>query len=187
MARRNPEARKAYLRAYHHTHKAVKNARRRARYHARREEELANRRAHRQAHLEEMRAKDNAYNATHREAAKSRSRRWRQDNPERVQHNHRVGKQRRRARLQATTSSDLTAAQWREIKEAYGHRCVYCGRKMQRLTLDHITPVIHGGALTVTNVVPACGRCNSKKRDRNVLRPIQPLLLTLAPPRNSTG
>jgi 5-methylcytosine-specific restriction endonuclease McrA len=77
--------------------------------------------------------------------------------------------------------NDLSVAQWREIKVAYGHRCVYCGRKMQHLTQDHITPLSKGGSHTAPNVVPACLSCNSKKRARAPLVPVQPLLLTIAP------
>lgn len=83
----------------------------------------------------------------------------------------------RKARIRGASQNDLTAAQWQAIKDHYGHRCVYCGRKMQRLTQDHITPVSSGGGHTFQNVVPACVTCNAKKRTGPVLRPIQPLLL----------
>ena len=83
----------------------------------------------------------------------------------------------RRACKREAPINDLTASQWRDIKVAYGHRCVYCGRKMQRLTMDHVIPLSKGGSHTVQNVVPACMSCNSKKGDRSPLVPVQPLLL----------
>ena len=86
----------------------------------------------------------------------------------------------RRARKRNAPVCDLTAAQWEEIKAAYGHRCVYCGRKMQRLTQDHITPLSKGGSHTASNVVPACKSCNCRKNAGDVLCPVQPLLLTIA-------
>ena len=85
--------------------------------------------------------------------------------------------QRRRARKRSAPRNDLTAAQWRAIKEHYNHSCVYCGRKMQRLTIDHIVPLSKGGSHTLQNVVPACQSCNSRKNSGPVLKPVQPLLL----------
>ncbi len=84
---------------------------------------------------------------------------------------------RRRARKLQVPVNDLTGIQWLAIKAHYGNRCVYCGRKMQRLTQDHITPLSKGGSHTLSNVVPACQRCNSKKGVKSPLIPIQPLLL----------
>ncbi len=87
------------------------------------------------------------------------------------------------ARKHNAPINDLTPAQWKEIQAAHGHRCVYCGRKMQRLTQDHITPLSRGGNHTASNIVPACQSCNSKKNVGAPLRPVQPMLLTLAPPK----
>lgn len=87
---------------------------------------------------------------------------------------------RRRARKNGAEVNNLTPAQWEEIQVAYDYRCVYCGRKMKRLTQDHITPLSKGGNHTVQNVVPACYACNYKKRTGPPLVPIQPLLLTMA-------
>lgn len=94
-----------------------------------------------------------------------------------VQEKERAKEHRRRAHLAQAPVNDLTAEQWHEIKAAYGHRCVYCGKKPLRLTMDHITPLSKGGAHTKHNVVPACRSCNSRKRAGPVLRPVQPLLI----------
>jgi 5-methylcytosine-specific restriction endonuclease McrA len=47
-----------------------------------------------------------------------------------------------------------------------GGRCQYCGRKAD--SIDHVIPRSRGGAHSWENVVAACGRCNSTKRDRLV-------------------
>jgi 5-methylcytosine-specific restriction endonuclease McrA len=91
---------------------------------------------------------------------------------------------RRRARQAAVAINDLTAAQWEEIKTVYGHRCVYCGRKMQRLEQDHIMAIANGGNHTASNVVPACRTCNARKGTKSPLIPVQPLLLTVAKPHH---
>lgn len=48
------------------------------------------------------------------------------------------------------------------------HSCQYCGRKRAKheLTLDHITPVVQGGAKSWENIVTACIQCNQKKGGR---------------------
>ena len=44
------------------------------------------------------------------------------------------------------------------------HQCQYCDQRAE--TLDHVVPRSRGGEHTWDNVVGACRRCNSKKRDR---------------------
>jgi 5-methylcytosine-specific restriction endonuclease McrA len=73
--------------------------------------------------------------------------------------------------------NDLTRAQWEVIKASYKFRCAYCGCKPKRLTRDHIIPLALGGEHTMSNIVPACGPCNSKKWIKGPLVPVQPLLL----------
>lgn len=118
-------------------------------------------------------ASANAYAAANKEKINTRRRKRYAEDPSKPLANNR----KRRARKRGAATSTLTAAQWQAIKEHYGHRCVYCGRKMQRLTQDHITPLAKGGSHTVSNVVPACTSCNCRKRHGPVLKPIQPLLI----------
>ena len=47
-----------------------------------------------------------------------------------------------------------------------GHQCQYCGTKEGPVTVDHIVPKRFGGQDTWENLVCACTKCNSKKRDR---------------------
>lgn len=64
--------------------------------------------------------------------------------------------------------SELTQREW-EIAQAYfGNRCAYCGEE-DEMTKDHLDPLNNGGALTFTNVIPACQSCNSSKKDSNWL------------------
>lgn len=60
------------------------------------------------------------------------------------------------------TACTLTLKEWQAIKQAYGHRCAYCGEQ-KRLTQDHVIPLAKGGPHTKENVVPACLKCNLKK------------------------
>jgi 5-methylcytosine-specific restriction endonuclease McrA len=45
-----------------------------------------------------------------------------------------------------------------------GHQCQYCDRAAENV--DHVIPRSRGGAHEWENVVAACRRCNSRKKDR---------------------
>ena len=45
-------------------------------------------------------------------------------------------------------------------------RCVYCGTKDVRLTIDHVVPVSKGGRTNFDNCVASCKPCNSNKGSR---------------------
>ncbi|KKM95288.1 hypothetical protein LCGC14_1189640 [marine sediment metagenome] len=57
-------------------------------------------------------------------------------------------------------------------------KCGYCGIDMDRSSdplerniqfcIDHIIPVSRGGVDLMENLMPACRRCNSSKRDRQI-------------------
>lgn len=70
---------------------------------------------------------------------------------------------RKRARRKGAQVCDFTRSQWEAMKAAFGHRCVYCGNRPPRLTQDHLIPLSKGGDHTRSNIVPACGPCNSRK------------------------
>ena len=48
------------------------------------------------------------------------------------------------------------------------YTCQYCGRRGDRLTVDHVVPRSRGGDTTWTNVVAACLRCNLHKGNRTL-------------------
>lgn len=89
---------------------------------------------------------------------------WRARNLERL----RLSEQRRRAR-KAAVLNDLTAAQWAEIVAYFGGWCAYCLQPVPSPTIDHLRPISRGGSHTATNVVPACGPCNSSKGAKSLL------------------
>jgi len=81
------------------------------------------------------------------------------------------------------TDCTLTREQWQEIKTRFNHRCAYCKRQMERLEMDHVTPLSKGGAHTAQNIVPACRTCNAKKGART-LTAICPSVALPEPPKN---
>lgn len=64
--------------------------------------------------------------------------------------------------------SELTEKQWITCMDYFNSECCYCG-KSGKLTKDHLQPLKEGGALEITNVVPACSSCNSSKKDNQWL------------------
>lgn len=110
----------------------------------------------------EIAAKASTRNKNNRQKENERLARWRKDNPVKAQ----AIDKRRKAALRGAEVRDLTSEQWQAIKEQYGFRCAYCGKRPERLTQDHIIPLSKGGHHTATNVVPACQSCNSRKGAR---------------------
>jgi 5-methylcytosine-specific restriction endonuclease McrA len=46
------------------------------------------------------------------------------------------------------------------------HECAYCGKKDERLTIDHIIPKAVGGKSDFMNTVASCVKCNATKNNR---------------------
>lgn len=74
---------------------------------------------------------------------------------------------RRRAR-KAGVVNTLTLAEWRELKAQAKGRCMYCAIPCSTLTMDHIVPLVHGGAHTQANVAAICSTCNARKHARTI-------------------
>lgn len=55
----------------------------------------------------------------------------------------------------------------REIFDAWGYDCAYCGGPAD--TLDHVQPLARGGLTARANLVPACRICNLCKGHSDAL------------------
>ena len=131
------------------------------------------------------------YRVNHAADAVIRMDEWRKKNPEQFHRLAIAQVKRHRARKNGAPIVDFTNEQWQEILIIQNYRCVYCPddcqeceQKTHELTQDHLTALSKGGSDTVQNILPACRSCNSKKQTGNVLKPVQPLLFTLALPRS---
>src|ERR1700752_1895750 len=62
-------------------------------------------------------------------------------------------------------------AQWEQIKEEFGGRCVFCGeegtKENRGIVPDHLVPVTRFGELVLGNVVPACQACNDSRGEKD--------------------
>lgn len=73
-----------------------------------------------------------------------------------------VKNNRRRALLSKKRTDNIDYIFLEFVSHFQGGICFYCG-KVDRLTLDHILPLVRGGAHTFGNVVLCCITCNTKK------------------------
>lgn len=81
-------------------------------------------------------------------------------------HQRREANRRRKRRLAAATSAPagITQRDWQSLVRRYDHSCAYCHTRAP-LTLDHVVPLARGGRHSIGNALPACGPCNSSKKD----------------------
>jgi 5-methylcytosine-specific restriction endonuclease McrA len=56
------------------------------------------------------------------------------------------------------------------------YTCQYCNTPYTKhnLTLDHVLPISKGGKTSWTNIVAACGPCNTRKSNRTHMKPVKP-------------
>lgn len=182
----NPEHCKAYADKYHAEHQE-EEALYNAQYYAEhREECLARAKAYRESHPEQRHLHNTSpYHAAYRAAHLEERREFGRTDEGKAQNKVQLAK--RRARKANAPINDFTKAQWRALCRAAGYRCAYCGKQFpfKDLTPDHLTPYADQGSNTLHNVLPCCGNCNSRKKDRPVLKPVQPFLLL--PPEDTAA
>lgn len=65
--------------------------------------------------------------------------------------------------------SRLTEQEWEFAIKYFNGRCAYCGEYMSDPTKDHVKPLHDGGTLMRENVIPCCKKCNSSKKDNEML------------------
>lgn len=65
--------------------------------------------------------------------------------------------------------SRLTEQEWEFAIKYFNGRCAYCGEYMSDPTKDHVKPLHDGGTLARGNVIPCCKKCNSSKKDNEML------------------
>ena len=79
--------------------------------------------------------------------------------------------QMRRARKKNAPGNGITPEQWLATLAECQNRCAYCTQEFgdhNQPTQDHVIPLISGGSHDISNVVPACFSCNSRKQRRPV-------------------
>ena len=117
----------------------------------------------------------------HSDAYKQRATTWQRAHPDRVKEILQKTNQRperkeacrqasllRSSRVRQAPGGGITWAEWQLIIESVDYRCVYCWERPEQLDMEHVIPISRGGAHAPENIVPACGFCNSSKRNQLV-------------------
>ncbi len=131
-------------------------------YHERtKEQNSAQRAAYRERTREQKRAADRAYAQTEAGKASRRKATAKWNHSEAGRKVFVLASQRRRA-AKSGVEADFTEQEWAECLATFGGTCAYCGARGDQ-TQDHVTPLHKGGRHTASNVIPACGSCNSRK------------------------
>lgn len=105
------------------------------------------------------------YHSRNRDRVNFLSRQWRKNNlakKQMIQLRYRT----KRRELPST----LTQDEWIRCLEYWHGCCAYCGTQRDfwhPMEQDHYTPLSHGGAYAVDNILPACRSCNPSKSDRD--------------------
>ena len=145
------------------------------------EAERARSRVHRQENKEEIaqkrklwcqqnKQKLSADNKKRRDAnidyARQRVQEWRALNPD---VNKECGRQSRARRRTARMSAlvPITRQDTVARRNLFGGKCAYCGSS-ERIVMDHVLPIKHGGLDESANLVPACFSCNASKSAKPV-------------------
>lgn len=126
-----------------------------------RERYLAHRREYAKEHKERITRRKRELASLYPGRTSEYCKRWSKKYPAKV----RIKSQRRRA-MKKSLPAYLTGQQWEWLLEQSDHRCVYCGKhetEVGKLHQDHVVPISQGGAYTVSNIVPACQKCNLEK------------------------
>jgi 5-methylcytosine-specific restriction endonuclease McrA len=98
-----------------------------------------------------------------------RAKAWRKTDKGRIR--RRIERQVRRVRMRlAANASGVSVQDWLAICERFTDAsgqvcCAYCKQPCSP-TMDHVVPIARGGAHEPSNIVPACGPCNSSKCDQ---------------------
>lgn len=145
----HPERRREIWRRFNAAHREERNAAKRP-YN----------RAYYLAHREELIAAQKLRDGRRPEAYRAYQRQWRLGNQDR----RNLLENRRRVRKLSNGGSH-TLAEFREKCSLLGNVCFYCG-EAKPLVREHKIPLVRGGSDDITNILPACRSCNSKKGRR---------------------
>jgi 5-methylcytosine-specific restriction endonuclease McrA len=113
-----------------------------------------------------------ANNVEHRRAIKNA---WRMENPEatktyleryRVQHLPKMAEKAHKYRARKRSNGVYQVSE-KELIKLYSSPCIACGTT-ERVTVDHIIPIVRGGRHSIGNLQPLCLTCNSSKNAKTM-------------------
>jgi 5-methylcytosine-specific restriction endonuclease McrA len=106
-------------------------------------------------------ARDRARYQREAEHRRAYARQYLKDNPERM----RAIRRRRKGQLRAE-ALEFTERDWARLVARFRGCCAYCDRRSEILHREHVIPLARGGRHSVGNILPACPRCNARKKTK---------------------
>lgn len=160
-AKRTPEQveqHREYCRRWHAENREHANARRRQYYLDNFDREREARKEWSEANPDKRRIAMRKQYLKNRERILERNKAWKDANPDK-RHAHNLT---RRARM-GGAEGFFTAEEFADVRKKYDNSCAYCGCPDTALTADHDVPLFRGGSNWISNILPACKTCNSRK------------------------
>jgi 5-methylcytosine-specific restriction endonuclease McrA len=100
----------------------------------------------------------------HKERFIKAAKEWAKNNPQKRSKIMAFQNAKRRSRKLANGGSGFSVAHWKELLTRSNGVCVYCAEAAAN-SVDHFVPLKLGGQDDYRNIVPACMKCNSAKRE----------------------
>lgn len=156
----NKEKVAAKGRLYYRANVEKIKAKDKAYYNANAEEIKACKRAQYCANAEEIKARNRAYYRANAKEIKAQKKAWGRANPDKI-----AAKWAKRKARKAGNGGSFTGEEWADLKAHFDYQCLCCGiaEPEINLTVDHVIPIVHGGASDIGNIQPLCRSCNSSK------------------------
>lgn len=105
------------------------------------------------------------YNSN-KERENERCRIWKKNNREKINEYLRKPENRTKDNIRKYkrrgAAGEVKYSDWVDLCNKYENKCLCCGSK-EKMTIDHVIPLILGGTNSIENIQPLCGSCNSKK------------------------
>lgn len=132
----------------------------------------------REANQERIVEYNRQYRADNQKIANERTRKWRQSNRERVTEYQRervkanlgqfrqYNRKRRASKLSAPGFH--TEEEFQALCSYYMDQCLACGDIPDKLTEDHVIPLVKGGSDDISNIQPLCKSCNCSKGAKTI-------------------
>jgi len=146
--------------------------------------------AYRLANSEAVASTNKAYYASNKERIATVAKKYRDTNKEELKRKKaawyktpdgiacsRRAKQKRRVLKMSTSDNSMTKDSLDELLMVQNNSCFYCGKQFGAVMtsdvhLDHYYPLSKGGLHSIGNVVWACQKCNTSKKDTVLEEPL---------------
>lgn len=115
---------------------------------------------------------DQEYLILNSECKKEYYQNWKESGGQLIRQQH----AQKRKSIKNNVLSDFTTSQWLECLKYFEDSCAYCGMTQDEHLImyghsihqDHVVPVKKNGEYTKSNIIPSCGRCNQKKKTKDL-------------------